>query len=616
MSHYKVDIRDIKFVLFDYLNVGDLCKYPKFSEHDPETMKMVIDEAIKFADSEVAPLNEISDRQECHIENGQVIVPEGFVKAYKQFVENGWLGVSVKPNYGGQGFPECIGFEVMEVFCGACVAFTMYVELTTGAARMIDAFGTEEQRQNYVSRMFSGEWAGTMCLTEPGAGSDVGALKTTAFPNGDGTYRIVGTKIFISSGDHPLTENIIHPVLARIEGDPKGVKGISLFLVPKYRVNDDGSLGELNDIITTNVEHKMGIKGSATCTLNFGDNNKCIGYLIGEPQKGIVYMFQMMNEARLYVGTQAMALANTASQNSIEYAKERIQFCHVTQSSNPDAARVPIVEHPDVRRMLMFSKSMSQGLRGLLLKCAYYIDRTHVAEDPDEKDKYQSLVDFMIPVCKAYSSDQSFRVTETAIQVYGGYGFCQEYPVEQYCRDCKITSLYEGTNGIQALDLLGRKMSIKGGKLFMYYLQDLSEAINKAKASKLAALAVKLEEAQENLASLAMSFPGYMKKQDLTMLLPVLNATPFLEIMGQIMVSHVHLEMAMKAQEMLDELFAQKGASSESDQRKLIEMNDEAKYLYGKIQSAKWFINNILPHHKAFIDAFNSKDISPLEMVF
>ena len=619
MSHYKVDMRDVYFVLFDWLKAGVLGEKEPFKsmEIDEDMMKATLDEALKLAQNEVAPLFEDS-KYHAEFDDGKVILPEEYGKAFKTYCENGWLGLTANPEYGGMGFPSIVGIAAMEFFCGANIAFTMYPELTHGAAHILEVFGSDWLKKTFVEKMYTGQWAGTMCLTEPGAGSDVGALKTKAILQDDGTYKIVGTKIFISSGDHDLTENIIHPVLARIEGAPEGIKGVSIFMVPKYWVNEDGSMGDANDVICSGIEHKMGIKASATCTLNFGENNNCRGYIIGEENQGIKYMFQMMNEARLYVGLQGTSIANTSYLNTLEYAKERIQFRHIKDMAKHDAPGVPIIEHPDVRRMLMFMKSMAEGTRGMLMKTAFYADMAKVTEDEQEKQKLIGLVDLLIPICKAYSTDWAFDVTETGIQVLGGYGFCSEYPQEQYCRDVKIGSLYEGTNGIQALDLLGRKLSMKGGMLFMYYMQELSATIEKLKADeKFADMGAQLEQAQGWLASLVMEFGQMGKSKDpAQMIVPILNATPFLNMFGHVVMAEILADQAMIAQNMLDVYCKEKGCEDSKAVRKLVEESDEAKYLYGKVQGAKWFLNNQLPEVEALMKAMKNKDVSAMKMVF
>jgi len=619
MAEYYVDERDIKFTLFEYLEVEKLLEFDLYKDFSKEDFEMVISEAAKFVKGELAPINQLGDEVGAKFEDGKVIMPDEFKAAYEKYVEAGWLGISSDPEFGGQGFPMVIGAATGEMVVGSNVSFSMSPGLTRGAAALIEEFGTDEMKQLYVPRMLSGEWAGTMVLTEPQAGSAVGDLTTTAKPTGNpGEYYIVGSKNFITFGDHDLTPNIIHPVLARIEGAPKGIKGISLFLVPKYRVNPDGSLGEFNDVTCSGIEHKMGIHASPTCTLNFGDNGNCIGYLIGEENKGIKYMFKLMNEARIGVGLQGQALASAAYQLALRYAHERIQGVEITEMKNVDAPRVPIVKHPDVRRMLLYQKAYAEGLRALLYKAAFFGDLIAVnktAGNEEEAEKYQDLIDLFTPICKAYSSDYAFRCIELAIQVYGGYGYCSEYGVEQYLRDTKIASIYEGTNGIQALDLLGRKIAIKGGMLFMRYMTDLNGFVDAngehpALAKEIGVLA----KGRDVLAETTMSF-GQMSMSG-NMIYPVLCASPYLDLFGHILVSHLLLEQAVVAHKKLEELFSAKGASTDEAKRNLIKEHADARFYSGKVESAKFFVHYVLPHAFAIAETIKSENTSALDIEF
>jgi len=411
-----VDQRDVKFILYEQLQIQKLCEKPLFSEYSQDMFDIVFDQARKLAENEFYPANRMGDSEGVVFEEGEVKVPQCFHKPYRLYQEGGWLAISDPVEVGGQGFPFVVGNAAIELFSAANWSLTMYPGLTHGTARLLEKYGTSEQQELYMFKLFSGEWGGTMCLTEPNAGTDVGALRTKATRRPDGSFNISGQKIFISSGAHDLTENIIHMVLARIEGAPKGTKGISIFVVPRYRYGDNGSLVD-NDVVCTNIEKKLGIHASATCGLSFGDENNCIGYLLGEENKGMRIMFDMMNEARHFVGMQGLSLGSAAYLHALNYAKERLQGCHFTQLKNPKAPRVPIIEHPDVRRMLMFMKSTIEGVRALLYYAAYCMDRVEVAETEEEKDKFQGYVDILIPVCKAYGSDMGFRVCETAVQV-------------------------------------------------------------------------------------------------------------------------------------------------------------------------------------------------------
>lgn len=438
------DERDLKFVLYEQLHIEELCKYPQYAEFSQEVFDMVLDQAEKLAEKEMYPTNKIGDRQGCRFADGRVQVPEAFHKVYQLYCEGGWIAISDPPEVGGQGLPFVVANAALDFFSAANWALMMYPGLTHGAARLLQKYGTSELQEIYMYKMFSGEWGGTMCLTEPSAGSDVGNLRTRAVRRPDGAFNLQGQKIFISSGMHDLTANIVHMVLARIDGAPKGTRGISIFLVPRLRVDESGNLVE-NDVACSGIEHKMGIHGSATCSLNFGENNRCIGYLMGEENKGMRIMFDMMNEARLFVGMQGLGHAGTAYLHALQYAKERLQGAPVEKMKDADAPRVPIIDHPDVRRMLMFMKSSTEAMRAMLHLTAYCIDRERVAETDEDRERFQGYVDLLIPICKSVGSDLGFRVCETAVQIYGGYGYISEYPVEQFLRDCKIASLYEGT---------------------------------------------------------------------------------------------------------------------------------------------------------------------------
>jgi alkylation response protein AidB-like acyl-CoA dehydrogenase len=505
MAQVIADRRDVDFVLHEQLNVGALSKHDKFGEFNKKTVDLIISEARNLAIKEILPTLKEGDEQGCRLENGQVFVPESFKRAYDLFIEGEWLAMPEDPEYGGQGMPRTVALAAGDYFNGANYAFMMYPGLTHGAALLVEAFGTERQKKLFLKNMFTGKWTGTMLLTEPEAGSDVGNLSTTAVKNEDGTYSISGNKIFISAGEHDMVENIVHPVLARIEGAPAGTKGISLFLVPKYRVNEDGSLGEFNDVVCTGLEHKMGINGNATCSLTLGGKGQCVGELLGEENKGMRAMFLMMNEARLLVGMQGFCCASASYMNAINYARERVQGKNLLQMMDPNASSVPIIQHPDVRRMLISMKSYVEGMRSLLYYAGYLSDQIVVVEDEAEKARLQGMMDLLIPICKGYVTDKAFEVCSTGVQVYGGYGFTREYPQEQLLRDCRITMIYEGTNGIQAMDLLGRKLGMNKGKPIMDLMVEIQKTIAQAKEiDSLKAYAAKLEKALNRLGEVAM----------------------------------------------------------------------------------------------------------------
>jgi alkylation response protein AidB-like acyl-CoA dehydrogenase len=614
VSEYLIDLRDVEFVLNEYLDVEKLLKYPKFQGFNKEMFDMVIEEGLKLAKEVVAPLGPLGDQQGVKFEDGKVEVPQEFVDVYKLYGESGWIGAVGDPEWGGQGLPLTLGAAGGEFFQGACFPLVSTGGLTSGVGSILQSFGSKEMKNLYLERLYSGQWAGTMCLTEPQAGSAVGDTLCRAQEEGD-HYKIVGTKSFITSGDHNFTENILHMVLARTEGAPAGIKGISLFLVPKYRVNPDGSLGELNDVHVGNVEHKMGIHASPTCTLNFGENDDCIGYLIGEECQGIKYMFQMMNEARIMVGQQALGTAGTAYLHALQYAQERIQGVHISEMRDPDAARVPIIEHPDIRRMLLMMKAFTEGMRALLYTTAFFADLSECSEDEAERMKYHGLLELLTPICKAWPSDMGFRVTEWAMQVFGGFGYCSDYPVEQYMRDIKITSIYEGTNGIQAMDLLGRKVSAKGGTLFIGLISMLGEFIEKNKShATLGENIGRLEKAKDTLAQITVKFGKMGAGGD--MVYPVLHACPYLEMFGDVVVAYLLLDQAVIAQEKFDAICKQKGADSDEAKQSLCEKDDEAKFYWGKLCSTDFFVTQILPRVHAQAAAVESESRSALEVVF
>jgi hypothetical protein len=577
MAQQIADRRDMEFALHEQFKVGDFSKHEKYAEFNKKTVDLIINEARNLAVKEMLPTRKEGDEQGCTFDNGKVTVPESFHRVFKLFNEGEWLAMTEDPQWGGQGMPHTVAMAAAEYFNGANYAFMMYPGLTLGAANLVHTFGTDKQRELFLKKMYTGRWGGTMLLTEPNAGSDVGALETKAVPNGDGTYSITGQKIFISSGEHDLCENIVHPVLARIEGAPAGTKGISLFLVPKYRVNDDGSLGEFNDVVCTGIEEKMGIHGNATCVLNLGDKGGCMGTLLGEENKGMRAMFQMMNGARLEVGMQGFACATTSYMNAVNYAKERIQGRHLLKSFEKDAPGVPIIQHPDVRRMLLTMKAYVEGLRSLLYYVAYCEDMTRISDKEEDKEKYQDLVEILIPIAKGYVTDRSFDMCSFGMQVYGGYGYIKEYPQEQLLRDCKITQIYEGTNGIQAMDLLGRKLGLKKGKLVMELMGEMNKTINWAKCIEgLEEYAVKVETALNKLGEVAMHL-GKTAMSEKAMH-AFAYAYPLMEVTGDVMVAWMMLWRAALAKEALPKA-----------------KKKDVAFYEGQVKSAEFFVCTVLP---------------------
>ncbi|MFH1135320.1 MAG: acyl-CoA dehydrogenase [Pseudomonadota bacterium] len=605
MANSYVDERDQEFVLFEQYEIQKFKDSKYYAEFDRETAGMILEEAEKLAVEILAPANAKGDEEGCRLEDGVVYAPESFKEPWRLLNEGEWRRISDNPEIGGQGQPLCVGLAAAEFFDAANSAFMTYSVLAHGAAMLIADFGTDAQKEKYFEKVMSGQWGGTMVLTEPGAGSDVGALKTKAVRNPDGTFSISGSKIFITAGDHDLTENIIHPVLARIEGAPEGTRGISIFLVPKIRVNDDDSLGEPNDVHTGVVEHKMGIKGSATCQLNFGEEGKCVGELLGEENQGMKIMFRMMNEARLNVGRQGASNASAAFRHALAYAKDRLQGADLKA---PKAGQAPIIRHPDVRRMLLGMKAVTEGLRALNLYAAYCIDRERMAESEEDKRRWAGQVALLTPVCKAYSTDQGFRVCETALQVYGGYGYIHEYPVEQFLRDQKITSIYEGANGIQALDLVGRKLGLDGGRAFMDHLGAINKFLeaNRDHPSLGKPLEL-LEKARNALAETTMFFAQAGQADFLT---PILFATPYMELFGDVTLGWLLLWQAVIAEKKLAEISKEKGLVG----AELAASGKDAAFYAGKTASAQYFAASVLGLSPAKAAIIKQADRTALEI--
>jgi len=463
MPIYNAPVKDLHFVLHDLLKASE-SDVPGYAELEPDFTGAVLDEAAKLAQDVLAPLNAVGDQQGCKLENGIVTTPDGFKAAFEAMKDGGWNGLDLPEEFGGQNLPYVMGCAVGEVFCSANMAFNMYQGLTHGAINAILSAGSDQQKATYLPKMVSLEWTGTMNLTEPHCGTDLGLMRTKAEPQADGSYKVTGQKIFISAGDHDLSENVIHLVLAKAPGGGEGTKGISLFIVPKFMVNDDGSPGARNSLSVGKIEEKMGIHGNATCVMNY---DGATGYLIGELHKGMKAMFVMMNEARLGVGLQGYAQAEAAYQNAVAYAKDRLQGRDVTGAKNPDGPADPLIVHPDIRRNLMDQKSFVEGARAFTIWGAHLIDRGHRMGDTAA----EGLISLMTPVIKGFQTDKGFDMAVQAQQVYGGHGYIEEWGMSQFVRDARIAQIYEGANGIQALDLVGRKLAQDGGKHVMAFFE-------------------------------------------------------------------------------------------------------------------------------------------------
>ncbi len=538
MTTYTPPARDMAFLLNEVLEAPG-ADIPGYEEMSPDFTAAVLEEAGKLARDVLAPLNRTGDREGCRLENGAVHTPTGFRAAFEQMRQGGWTGLDCDPEYGGQGMPYLLGTAVGEMWVSSNMAFNMYQGLTHAAYSTIRAHGSEQQKATYLPKMVSCEWTGTMNLTEPHCGTDLGLLRTKAEPQGDGTYRITGTKIFISAGDNDLAENVIHLVLARITGAPAGTKGISLFIVPKYRIDADGKPGEANGVSVGALEEKMGIHGSATCVMNF---DGAVGTLLGEENKGLKAMFTMMNEARIGVGLQGYALAEAAYQAARAYALERLQGRAVTGPVNPDGPADPLIVHPDVRRALMDQKSFVEGARALTFWGAQLIDRATRTGDQEA----HGLISLLTPVIKGFQTDKGFESCVQAQQIFGGHGYIEEHPMSQYVRDARITMIYEGANGVQALDLVGRKLAADGGKPMMGFFERVKGFI-KAHEDDPAlkeSLLDPLKSASKDLQAAVMFFmENGMKNPNAALA----GSTDFLHLFGHVALGYMWARMGAKA---------------------------------------------------------------------
>ncbi len=597
-NYYKANLRDLSFLLFEQFHLEELVGKEPFGNWGKDEVLAVLEEAYGWAQKYLGPLNTVGDVHGCKLENGQVKVPPGFSAAWKELFKAGWRTLAVEEAHGGQAGPFTLAMLVEEFMCGACTSFNMYPALTQGAADVILAFGTPKQQATYVPNMFNGKFAGTMCLTEPHAGSDVGSASTIARRRDDGTYELQGTKIFISGGDQDMSENIIHMVLARTPDAPPGTKGLSLFIVPKLRLD-----GTPNDVKVAGIEHKMGIKASSTAQLVFGEDGKCVGELVGTvEQKGMSQMFHLMNYARIGVGVQGLSLASSAYLNALDYAKDRKQGSSIKQWKDATAPRVPIIEHADVRRMLLDMKSRTEGIRALAVKLTMHIDHVAALEktggDKTKIEYHQGQVDLLVPLIKAYGSDQAFSICATAIQVYGGAGFLTDWPVEQYCRDSKIFSIYEGTNHIQSMDLVGRKLMQRGGANVQQFGADVAKfvAANKEHPVLKDSIAV-LGQAMEAMTATGGKFMQWFGGGKVEMVPSVSNR--FLEMMSETTVGWLLLEQ---------------GVIADAALAKLTPDHKDHAFYTGKVFGARYFAQNVLPGVAAKAQLIAREDRSAVDV--
>ena len=621
-TEFSVDRRDIRFVQQELLQLAKLTELPRFKDFTPEDFDMIVEEGSTFVEEVFAPLNKSGDEIGARLDNGKVTTPPGFKEAWRQTAEAGWVGITSDPAFGGQGLPISVAVGVLESMYGANASLYTTAMLTAGSAGLITAFGDQAQKELYARRMIGGQWGGTMCISEPEAGSAVGDITTSAVKASDGPhYLIRGTKCWITGGDHDFTDNNIHLVLARVEGAPPGPKGISLFIVPKFRVDPQGHCVDSNDVTTVRLEHKLGIKASPTAVLEFGAAGDCHGYLLEGENLGMAQMFKLMNEARLQISYQGLGSASGAYRNALAYARERIQGISIERGKDRAAERTPIVRHPDVLHMLMTMKATTEGARALIYATAYYSDMARHGPD-DTRQHFKDLVDILTPVAKNTGADQCHEAVRLGVQVLGGVGYTEEFPLAQALRDSKIASIYEGTSGIQALDLVTRKLRMRGGGLFQTLLREIGDlAQNQALLPQLGQAIAEWRDATDKLELTVASLANLA--EELGPREGVLNASDVTVYFGDVMCAYYLLKMALIAETRLVEMGAGNSAASsaegsgldEQSARETARNSEEARFFYNKIKTAEHYVFQILPRAKAIAAKVQSRNFAALEAI-
>jgi alkylation response protein AidB-like acyl-CoA dehydrogenase len=581
MPVYKAPIRDLQFVFHELLEADEkLGSLPGFDEVSPDLVDAILEEGARICEEVLQPINQSGDQEGCRFEDGQVFTPKGFKEAYQTYIEGGWPSLAIDPELGGQGLPETISFMLEEMINSANVSFGLYPGLTRGAISALTAHANDELKATYLPKMAEGVWSGTMCLTEPHAGTDLGLVRTKAEPNDDGSYAITGTKIFITGGEQDLTDNIIHLVLARLPDAPEGVRGVSLFLVPKFNLTADGEPGDRNGVSCGSIEHKMGIKASATCVMNFDDAK---GYLVGPENRGVACMFTMMNAERLAIGIQGLGLGEVAYQNAVDYARERIQSRSATGTKNPDKAADPILVHPDVRRMLLTTRAYNEGSRALAIWTAMNIDISHRHPDQAVREETDDLVALITPLIKAFFSDYGYETTTLCQQVYGGHGYIQEWGMEQFVRDARIAQIYEGTNGIQALDLVRRKLFLYDGRLPKRFFSMLDEFVAENSDESMEPFISPLSEANQRLQALT----GWLIEQGMENPDELgAAATDYLRVFALTALAYFWARMAKLALEKVS--------------------GDDTGFYQTKLNTARFFMGRLLPQTEGLSSGIRS----------